>query len=54
MPAAEQELPNLLQRFEHEHSGSVIHLCLSKAMTKNRSVLAIKLVNVWGNGRGSS
>ena len=41
MPAAEQELPNLLQLFEHEHSGSVIHLCMSKAMTKNRSVLAI-------------
>jgi hypothetical protein len=41
MPAAEQELPNLLQRFEHEHSGSVIHLCMSKAMTNNRSVLAI-------------
>jgi hypothetical protein len=41
MPAAEQELPSLLQRFEHEHSGSVIRLCMSKAMTNNRSVLAI-------------
>jgi hypothetical protein len=41
MPAAEQELPNLLQFFEHEHSGSFIHLCMSKAMTTNRSVLAI-------------
>jgi hypothetical protein len=33
MRAAEQEFPNLLQRFEHEHSDSVIHLRLSKAMT---------------------
>ena len=41
MPAAEQKLPNLLQRFEHKHSGSGIHLCMSKAITKNRSVLAI-------------
>jgi len=41
MPAAEQELPNLLHPFEHEHSGRLIHLYMSKAMTKNRSVLAI-------------
>jgi hypothetical protein len=45
MPAAEQELPNLLQRFEHGHSRSVIPLSMSKAMPKNRSVLAIR--SVW-------
>jgi hypothetical protein len=38
MPAAEQELPHLLQRFEHEQAALSI-CCVSNAMTKNRSVL---------------
>ena len=38
MPAPEQELPSLFERFEHDHSGSVIHLCMSKVMTENRSL----------------
>jgi hypothetical protein len=32
--AAEQDLPNLLRGFEHEHLGSGIHLCTSQAITK--------------------
>jgi hypothetical protein len=39
MPAAEEELPDILDRFEH--SGRLIHLCMSKAMAKNRFVPAI-------------
>jgi hypothetical protein len=42
MPAAEEELPNRLQRFEHEHLRSVIRVCMSKAMTKYRFVVAIR------------
>jgi hypothetical protein len=43
LTSSRKRTPNLLQLFEHEHSGSGIHLCMSQAITKHRSVLAIPM-----------
>src|SRR5258708_33940069 len=40
MRGGKKEVPDYLERFEHQHSGGVIPLDRSKTMTKYRSLLA--------------